>query len=103
MFCLVNIVVIRTWNIQKINFKCSQVLNKIILIKFFLKGVLYDCFKHTYAYLNERDKACKCYSCLKMVIQAYLHVGFFTVFFIKRPSFKRFYLHLKLLQSSTMF
>ena len=34
-----------------------------------------------------------------MVIQAHLHVGFFTVIFIKRASLKRFYLSLKLLQS----
>ena len=64
---------------------------KIILIKSFLTGVLYDCFKLIYAYLNEGDKVCECYSCLKMVIQAHLHVGFFTIFFIKRESHKRFY------------
>ena len=66
-------------------------------------GVLYHCFKLMYAYLNEGDKVCECYSCLKMVIQAHLHVGFFTIYFIKRASLKRFYLYLKLLQSSTVF
>ena len=64
--------------------------------------VLYYCFKLIYTYLNVEDKVCKCYSCLKMVIQAHLHVGFFT-FFIKRASLKRFYLSLKLLQSRTIF
>ena len=78
-------------------------MNKIILIKSFLTRVLYDCFKLIYAYLNERDKVCECYSCLKMVIQAHLHVGFLIIFFIKRASLKRFYLYFKLLQSSTIF
>ena len=62
----------------------------------------YDCFKLIYAYLNEGNKVCECYSCLKMVIQAHLHVGFFTIFFIKRASLKRFYLYLKQLQLSTI-
>ena len=38
-----------------------------------------------------------------MMIQAYLHVGFFTIFFIKGASIQRFYLSLKLLQSRTIF
>ena len=38
-----------------------------------------------------------------MVVQAQLHVGFFTIFFIKRASLKRFLLYMKLLQSSTIF
>ena len=79
------------------------VLNKIILIKSFLTEVLCDCFTPMYVYLNEGDKVCERYSCLKMVIQAHLHVGFFTIFFIKRGSIKRLYLYLKLLQSSTIF
>ena len=41
---------------------------------------LFDCLKRTYAYLNEGDKVCQCYSCLKMVIQAYLNVGFLQYF-----------------------
>ena len=61
-------------------------------------GVLCDCFKLKYAYLNEGDKVCVCYSCLKLVKQAHLHVGFFAIFFIKRASHKRFYLYLKLLK-----
>ena len=95
----------RTWNIQRIiySFKCSQVLNRIILIKSFLSGVLYDCFKVIYTYLNEGDKVCVCYSCLKMVIQAHLHFGFFTIFFIKHTSHKQFYLYLELLKSSIFF
>ena len=48
---------VRTWNIQSTiyNFECSCVLNKIILIKSFLTGVLYDCFKLVDAYLIEGD------------------------------------------------
>ena len=38
-----------------------------------------------------------------MVILAHLHVGFFTIFFIKRALLKRFYLSLKLLQSRPTF
>ena len=52
------------------------------------RGILYDCFKLIYAYLNEGDKVCECYSCLKMMIQSQLHVGFFKIFFIKRASRK---------------
>ena len=74
------------------------------LVKSFLTAILYDCFKLIYTYLNEEDKVCECYSCLEVVIQAHLHVGFFTIFFIKRASLlKRSYLYLKLLQSSTTF
>ena len=78
-------------------------MNKMILIKSFLTGTLNDCFKLIYTYLNEGDKVCECYSSLKMVIQTHLHVGFLTVFFTTRVSLKRFYLYLKLLQSSTNF
>ena len=63
----------------------------------------YDCFKLIYAYLNEGNKVFECYSCLKMVMQAHLHVVFFTIFFIKRASLKRFYLYLKQLQLSTIY
>ena len=75
----------------------------MILIKAFLKGVLYDCFKLIYAYLNEGDKVREYYSCLKMIVQVHLHVGFSTIFFIKRAPLKRIYLCMKLLQSSTIF
>ena len=51
--------------------------------------VLYDCFKLLYAYLKERDKVPECYSCLKMIVQAHLHVVFFPIFCIKRASLKR--------------
>ena len=64
---------------------------------------MYDCFKLIYAYLNEGDKVCEYYSCLKMIVQAHLDVGFSTIFFIKRASLKRIYLYMKLLQSSTIF
>ena len=95
---------IRTWNIQRIiyNFRSSYVLHNI-LIKSFLIRVLYYCYKLTYAYLNEGDKVCECYSCFKIVMQAHLHVGFFAIFFIERVLLKRFYLSLKLLQSKTIF
>ena len=36
-----------------------------------------------------------------MMIQAHLHVGFFTIYFIKRASLKRFYLYMKLFQLRT--
>ena len=78
-------------------------VSKIIPIKSFLTGVLYDCFKLIYAYLTEGDKIFECYSYLKMVIQANLYVSFFTIFFTKRASLKRLYLYLKLLLSSTIF
>ena len=42
------------------------------------------------------------HSCLKMMIQAHLHVGFFTIYFIKRASLKRFYLYMKLFQLRTI-
>ena len=47
-----------------------------ILIKSFLTGVLYECLKIIHACLN--------------VIAVHLHVGFFTIFFIKRASLKLF-------------
>ena len=74
-----------------------------MLIKSFLTGILNYCLEPVYAYINEGDKVCECYSGLKMIIQAYLHVGFFKISFIKCASLKRFYLYLKLLQSSTIF
>ena len=64
----------------------------MILIKSFLAGTFYDCFKLIYAYLNEGDKVRKRYSCLKIIAQTYLHDGFSIIFFIKRASLKRFYL-----------
>ena len=68
------------------NSKFSKVLNKIILIKSFLTGILFDCFKLIYAYLSKGDQVCECYSCLKMVIKAHLLVGFIAISFIKRAS-----------------
>ena len=75
----------------------------MILIKSFLTGILYDCFKLIYAYLNERDEVHECYSCLKMIVPVHLHVGFSTIFFIKRAPLSRFYLYMKMLQSSRTF
>ena len=72
----------------------------MILIKSL--GVLYDRFKLIYTYLNEWDEVRKCYSCLKMIIQAHLHVRFSSISFIKLASLKRFYLFMKLWQSSTI-
>ena len=70
----------------------------MILIKYF-----YDCFKLIYACLNEEGKVREFYSCLKMIVQTDLHVVFFAIFYIKRLPLKRFYLYMKLLQSSTIF
>ena len=55
------------------------------LHQIFLNRVLYDCFKLVHAYSNEGDKVRECYNCLKMMIQAYLHVVFFHTI-IKRAS-----------------
>ena len=73
----------------------------MILIKSFITGVLHDCSKLIYAYLNEGNKIHECYSCLKMMMQAHLHVSFFTICLVKRESLKQLYLYLKLLQSRT--
>ena len=76
-------------------------MNKMMLIKSLLTGILYD--SKLYPYLNDVDKVRECYSCLKMIIKTHLHVGFFTRFFVKHASPKRFYLYVKQLQSSTIF
>ena len=44
----------------------------MILIKSFLTGNLYDCFKLIQTYLNEKDKVRECYSSLKLTIQAHI-------------------------------
>ena len=75
----------------------------MVVIKFVITGVLRDCFKLLYVYLNEGDKVRECYSFFKTMIQAHLHVGFLKILFIKRASHKRFYLYMKLLQSSLIF
>ena len=64
-----------------------------------LTRVFYDCFKLIYAYLKEGDKVRESYSCLQMMISCW----FFHSIISKRASLKRFYLHMKLLQSSTVF
>ena len=73
----------------------------MILIKSFITGVLHDCSKLIYAYLNEGNKIRECYSCLKMMMQAHFYVSFFTICLVKRESLKQLYLYLKLLQSRT--
>ena len=52
-----------------------------MLIKSFLARILCDCLELIYAYLNEGDEVCECYSCLKMTIQAHLRVVFFSQYF----------------------
>ena len=61
--------------------------------------VSYDCFKLIFTHLNEGDKV----RCLKLMMQAHLHLGIFTIFFIKRVSLKWFYLCTKLFQPSPIF
>ena len=68
----------------------------MILIKSFLTEAFYDRL-----YLSKGDKVCNCYSCLEMIIQVLLYVGFFTIFFNKHASLKQFYI--KLLQLCTTF
>ena len=51
------------------------------LIKFFLKCVLYDRFEFKYGYLNEEENARDYYRCMRLMIQAHLHV--FLKFFNK--------------------
>ena len=58
----------------------------MILIKSFLTEVSIGRFKLIYTYLNERDKIRECYSYLKRMIKAHVHVVFFTILFIKRAS-----------------
>ena len=41
-------------------------------INFFLREILYNCFKFIQPNLNERDKARKCYNCLKLMIGFHL-------------------------------
>ena len=53
----------------------------MIVVRSFLARALYDCFKVIYMYLNEADKVRHYYSCLKMMIEAHLNVGFLQVTF----------------------
>ena len=57
----------------------------MVIINSFFTGALYNCSKLKDGYLNKRDKVCECCSCLKLMIQAYLHVVF-LIFFIKHVS-----------------
>ena len=67
----------------------------MILVKSYLTWVLYDCFKLIYEYSNEGGKIREYYNCLKIIVQAHLHVGFSTIFFTKRASLKQLYLYMK--------
>ena len=54
-----------TFNKQRIiyNFKCCLLLNKMVLVKSFLTGVLYDDSELLHVYLNESYKiqeSCNC-------------------------------------------
>ena len=57
-----------------------------------------------YAYLNEGEKVRQCYSYLKVMIQAHLHVGFSIIFFIKRWTFNELkgYLRYKTITSQNV-
>ena len=48
----------------------------MILIKSFLTGVLYGCFKRIYTSLKEWDKVRECYSCWKMMTLLQFEVPF---------------------------
>ena len=52
----------------------------MVLVKFFIIGALYDCFKLAYVDLNEGDEVRECYNYLKLMIQAHFDVGFFKIF-----------------------
>ena len=43
----------------------------------------FQTYMHVYVYLNEGDKVCECYSCLKLTIQAHLHDAFSQYFCMK--------------------
>ena len=58
----------------------------MVLVKSFLTWALYACFKLIYVDFNEWGKVRKYCTCLKLMIQAHLHVGFFKIFFIKHVS-----------------
>ena len=81
----------------------------MILMKSFLTGVLCDYMIYTWMIYQTYIRVFKWKGwrsrkwCLKMMIQSHLHVGFFTIFFIKLASLKRFYFYMKLLQSSSIF
>ena len=45
--------------------------------------------KLTYMYLNAGDKVRECYSILKLMLQAHLHDGSSTAYFVKNVSVKR--------------
>ena len=66
-------------------------LNKIVIIKSFLTEVLRDHFKVLNVFLNEGDKVGECYSCMKLMIETNLHVGFFTITFFEHFLLKRIY------------
>ena len=60
------------FNELHVSFKRLLHLNKMILVKSYFTEVLHDCFKLAYANVNEGDKVRKCYSCLKLMMQAHI-------------------------------
>ena len=52
----------------------------MVLIKSFLTRVLHDHSELIYMYLSKGYETRECYSCLKLVMQANLRVGFFAIF-----------------------
>ena len=74
---------IKTWDIERLfdYFKHWLISNKMVLIKSLLTGALCDRSKLVYGYLNEVNKACKCYSCLKLMVQAYFDADFLKISF----------------------
>ena len=45
---------------------------------------LYDYFRLLHVYVIERNKVSECYSYLKLMIEAHLHVNFLAIFYAKR-------------------
>ena len=61
-------------SVKKVNKNSEGVATRELRAnQIFLTRVLLDCLKHLYAYLNEGDKVCECYNCLKIVMQGHLH------------------------------
>ena len=70
----------------------------MVLISSFLTGSFltgYDRSKLIYEHLNDGDKVRECYSCLQLMIQPHLPVGFSEIFFRKHISCKRFFFAIK--------
>ena len=79
------------WLLLNISFKRLLFLNQMVLIKSFLTGALNDRSQKIYVYLNEGEKAREYCGCLKLMVQAHIHVAFFKILSIKHVSLKRLY------------